>query len=182
MSYTDIFDKCKGDGGYFGYFRDKKDRYFTLPVMESVPGTRMMFQGKEHIMWSVNNYLGLAGNEEIKHEAMEALKVWSVSGPMGSRMMSGNTAEHIELESQLAEYTQKEASILFNYGYLGVIGTVASIVDKDDIIIIEAVKGYGHKLTSFIVICGYHCPIRCGKFGIFGVDCYQSRIYIPFSV
>lgn len=135
--YKDIFEKCGTNEGYFGPFRAQGDRYFTLPVMESKPGTVMQFNGKNHIMWSINNYLGLAENDEIRQVAAETAKDWGASGPMGSRMMSGNTVDHIELEQQLAEFTGKESSILFNYGYLGVIGTVASLVGKDDIIVID---------------------------------------------
>ena len=134
---NDIFEKCSTNGGYFGDFRASGDRYFSMPVMESVPGKVMKFQGQDCLMWSINNYLGLAENEEIKNEAVEAAKIWGSSGPMGSRMMSGNTVEHIALEKALADFSQKEASILFNYGYLGVIGTIASIVGPDDIIIMD---------------------------------------------
>lgn len=137
MNGWDIFDKCNSSDGYFGQFRAMGDRYFTLPVMESVPGRVMKFQGKECLMWSINNYLGLAENEEIKQAGLEALKEWGVSGPMGARMMSGNTVEHIALEESLADFAQKESSILFNFGYLGVIGTLASIVGPDDIIVLD---------------------------------------------
>lgn len=135
--YKDIFEKCSTAEGYFGEFRAHGDRYFTLPVMESIPGTVMKFNGKDHIMWSINNYLGLAESDEVKQVAVETAKEWGASGPMGARMMSGNTVDHIQLEQQLAEFAHKEASILFNYGYLGVIGTIASLVTKDDIIIID---------------------------------------------
>jgi glycine C-acetyltransferase len=108
-----------------------------MPVMESVPGKIMKFQGRDCLMWSINNYLGLAENEAVRDAAVEAAKVWGSSGPMGSRMMSGNTVEHISFEKALADFSQKEASILFNYGYLGVIGTIASIVGPDDIIIMD---------------------------------------------
>lgn len=135
--YKDIFSKCGTNEGYFGEFRAQGDRYFTLPVMESRPGTVMKFDGKDHIMWSINNYLGLAENDEIRKVAVETAKEWGPSSPMGSRMMSGNTVDHIELEEQLAEFADKESSILFNYGYLGVIGTIASLVEKDDYIVID---------------------------------------------
>ena len=133
----DIFAKCGTDEGYFGQFRAMGDRYYTMPVMDSVPGKIMKFQGKDCLMWSINNYLGLAENEEVKQAGLEAMKVWGVSGPMGSRMMSGNTVEHVALEEALADFEQKESSILFNYGYLGVIGTIASIVGPEDIIVMD---------------------------------------------
>ncbi len=134
---TDIFDKCGTDEGYFGILRAQGDHYFTRPILNTLPGPRMEFLGKECVMWSVNNYLGLANNEEIKKAAMEALEKYSVSSPMGSRMMSGNTDEHIAFEKRLAAFEQKEDAILFNYGYMGVIGTIDSLTGPDDIIILD---------------------------------------------
>ena len=133
----DIFEKCKTDSGYFGYLRAAGDHYFTRPILDSYPGNRMDFQGTEQIMWSVNNYLGLAGNEEIRKVAVEAAQAYSVSAPMGSRMMSGNTSEHIALEKSLADFAQKDDSILFNYGYLGVIGTIDSLTERDDVVVMD---------------------------------------------
>lgn len=137
MSYADIFEKCETDGGYFGEFRKSGDRYFTMPVLSSAPGTVMRFGEKDCIMWSINNYLGLAENEEIKRAALEAVETWGVSAPMGSRMMSGNTEDHIALEKELADFAGKEAAVLFNYGYLGVLGTITSIVDREDVIVLD---------------------------------------------
>ncbi len=88
-------------------------------------------------MWSVNNYLGLAENQEIKAVAVEAAQTYGVSAPMGSRMMTGNTPHHLELERRLATFTQKEAAVLFNYGYLGVIGTITSLAGPDDTLIMD---------------------------------------------
>ena len=133
----DIFEKCTTDSGYFGVLRAQGDHYFTRPILNTLPGPRMEFLGKETIMWSVNNYLGLANNEEIKKAAMEALEKYSVSAPMGSRMMSGNTDEHIAFEKRLAAFEQKEDAILFNYGYMGVVGTIDSLTDADDIIVLD---------------------------------------------
>ena len=133
----DIFDKCYSDGGYFGLFRVRNDRFFTMPILEPYPGHHMVFNGKKVIQWSINNYLGLAENEELKAYAVEMAKKFGTSAPMGARMMTGNTQRHVELENALAEYLEKEAAILFNYGYLGVLGTIASLTDKKDIILID---------------------------------------------
>lgn len=133
----DIFDKCSTDAGYFGPYRKAGDNYLTRPVLDPLPGSRMMFRGKEHIMWSVNNYIGLAGNEDVQTAARDAVDEFSVSAPMGSRMMSGNTEHHLALEGELAEFAQKEAAFLFNYGYLGVIGTIASLVGPEDTVVMD---------------------------------------------
>ena len=133
----DIFDKCSTDGGYFGPLRVKGDHFFTRPTLNGLPGPRMDFHGKEKIMWSVNNYLGLANNEEIKKTAMETLEKYSVSAPMGSRMMSGDTDEHTALEKRLADFEKKADAVLFNYGYMGVVGTIDSLTASDDVIVLD---------------------------------------------
>ena len=134
---NDIFDKCSTADGYFGRFRVTGDRFFTLPVLDDIPGPRMQFQGEENIMWSVNNYIGLSGNAEVLAAAQEASAKWSISGPMGSRMMSGTTSEHLALEKSLAEYSQKEDAFVFNYGYMGVVGTVSALCGPNDTLIVD---------------------------------------------
>ena len=134
---ADLFDKCKTDGGYFGGYRAAGDGFFTRPILDPHPGPRMKFEGKERIMWSVNNYLGLAGHDELQQIAKDAVDEYGISSPMGARMMSGNTEQHIAFERSLAEFSQKEAAILFNYGYLGVIGTINSITDANDVVILD---------------------------------------------
>jgi len=97
----------------------------------------MVFQGKEVIMWAINNYIGLANNQEIKEAARKSLEKWGTFTPMGSRMLTGNTEHHIALEQKLADFLQKEAAVLFNYGYLGVLGTITALVDANDMVIID---------------------------------------------
>jgi len=134
---TDLFAKCQTEGGYFGYFRARNDTYFSRPILEGAAGPRMRFQGREVIMWAINNYLGLAGNPEVQQAAREALERWGTYTPMGSLMLTGNTERHIELERQLADFLQKPAAVLFNYGYLGVIGTITALVGPDDLILMD---------------------------------------------
>jgi glycine C-acetyltransferase len=133
----DLFEKCYGDSGYFGPFRVRGDHYFSRPVLDPIPGREMLFQGKKVVQWSINNYLGLAENEEIKALAVEAAQKYSTSAPMGARMMTGNTEHHIALEKKFADWLQKEDAVIFNYGYLGVIGTIASLVDSNDTILVD---------------------------------------------
>lgn len=134
---SDIFDKCATDEGYFGRFRASGDRFFTLPVIDDIPGPRMKYNDQENIMWSVNNYIGLASDPDIKAAAIEATQKWSISSPMGSRMMSGSTSEHLNLEKSLAEFARKQDAFLFNYGYMGVLGTIIALTGMDDTLIVD---------------------------------------------
>ena len=133
----DVFEKCFKEGGYLGMFRMAKDKYFTRPILSLYPGTEMEFNGINTVIWSINNYLGLAGNEEIKKIATDAAAEFGASAPMGSRMLTGNTVPHEALEKKLADFENKESAILFNYGYLGVLGTLSAIVHRSDTIIID---------------------------------------------
>jgi glycine C-acetyltransferase len=133
----DLFDKCDTNGGYFGIFRAQDDFFFSRPILDPIPGTRTIFNGKKCIQWSINNYLGLAENKEIKAYSEKIVKKYPLSAPMGSRMMTGNTKFHKELEQQLADFIEKESAILFNYGYLGVLGTISSLVGRKDTIVID---------------------------------------------
>ena len=133
----DLFSKFKTDGGNFGPFRLRKDEYFTRPVLNPLPGPQMTFEGKPIIQWSINNYMGLAENEEIKAAAVEAVKTYGTSAPMGSRMMTGNTERHQELEQRLAEFLEKESALVFNTGFLGVTGTIQSLVGADDYVLMD---------------------------------------------
>jgi len=133
----DIFDKCKTDGGYFGMFRARNDFFFARPILDPLPGREMTYQGKKVVQWSINNYLGLAENEELKAIAVEAARKYGPGAPMGARMMTGNTQKHLDLEAKFAKFMGKEDAILFNYGYLGVLGTIQALCEKNDTILID---------------------------------------------
>ena len=137
---ADLFAKCRGDGGYFGAYRTQRDRYFTQPILDGAPGARMRFAGREVIVWSLNNYLGLAGHEHIRRAARAAVEEFGTAMPMGSRLLTGNTPLHESLEERLARFCQKPAALLFNYGYLGVLGTMAALAQKNDLVIIDSLS------------------------------------------
>ena len=137
---SDLFDKCRTDAGYFGAFRARKDMYFSQPVLEGRVGPRMKFQGRDVIVWAINNYLGIAGRSELAAAASGAIAAYGPSAPMGSRLLTGNSNEHIALESHFASFCRKPASLVFNYGYLGVLGTVTALVDRDDVVVIDSLS------------------------------------------
>ncbi|HYR83242.1 MAG TPA: aminotransferase class I/II-fold pyridoxal phosphate-dependent enzyme [Terriglobia bacterium] len=100
-----------------------------MPKIDGIPGRSMIFHGKPVIQWTVNNYLGLADRPELIEAATEAAARWGVSAPMGSRFLTGNTDLHERLESRLAAFCETESAVLFNYGYMGVLGIVQALVE-----------------------------------------------------
>ena len=134
----DIFDKIKNDRGPLGKYSSVAHGYFTFPKLEGEISNRMKFRGKDVLVWSLNNYLGLANHPEIRKVDAEASAQYGLGTPMGARMMSGNTSMHEELESQLADYVHKEDAILLNFGYQGCASTIDALVDRNDVVVYDS--------------------------------------------
>jgi glycine C-acetyltransferase len=98
----------------------------------------MVFNGREKLNWSLNNYLGLANHPEVRKADADAAAQYGLAYPMGARMMSGNSNPHEQLERELAEFCGKEDSILLNYGYQGVVSIIDAMVDRHDVIVYDA--------------------------------------------
>jgi len=90
----DLFDKIERKPGPLGQYFKEAHGYFAFPKLEGEISSRMIFRGKEKIIWSINNYLGLANNAEVRKTDAEAAKNWGLAYPMGARMMSGQTKYH----------------------------------------------------------------------------------------
>ncbi|WP_109301147.1 aminotransferase class I/II-fold pyridoxal phosphate-dependent enzyme [Aquimarina sp. AU474] len=133
----DLFDKIYKDKGPLGKWADQAEGYFVFPKLEGPISNRMRFQGREVITWSINDYLGLANKEEVRKVDAEAAAMYGSAYPMGARMMSGHTDLHEQLQNELAEFVDKEASYLLNFGYQGMVSTIDALVSKDDIIVYD---------------------------------------------
>jgi glycine C-acetyltransferase len=135
----DLFDKIsKSMGGPLGQHQKWSHGYFSYPKLEGEIGPHMQFNGKEHLVWSLNNYLGLANHPEVREADAQAAADYGMAYPMGARMMSGNTKHHEELENGLAEFVGKEDAYLLNYGYQGMISIIDTLVDRNDVIVYDA--------------------------------------------
>ena len=133
----DLFERRTGDLGPLGQYAEFGHGYYFFPHLEGELGPRMRFKGREVVMWSVNNYLGLGNHPEVREVDAEAARDWGLAYPMGSRMMSGESEHHIELERQLAEFTSKEACLLLNFGYQGILSIVDAMVDRRDVLVYD---------------------------------------------
>jgi glycine C-acetyltransferase len=134
----DIFEKLKKNRGPLGQHAKESHGYFTFPKLEGPIGNKMTFRGKEVLVWSVNNYLGLANHPEVRKVDAEATEEWGLAYPMGARMMSGQTAMHERLEDELSEFMQKEDTFLLNYGYQGCMSAIEALVDRRDVIVYDS--------------------------------------------
>lgn len=134
----DIFAKITENKGPLGQYSQYAHGYFTFPKLEGDIGNRMLFRGKEKLVWSLNNYLGLANHPEVRKVDAEAAVEYGLASPMGARMMSGNSVYHEKLEKELAEFVNKEDVFLLNYGYQGVVSIIDALVDRHDVIVYDA--------------------------------------------
>ncbi len=135
---ADIFEKLLRSSGPLGQHRERAHGYFAFPKLEGEIGSRMKFRGKEMVVWSLNNYLGLANHPEVRKTDAEAAKQFGLALPMGARMMSGNSNYHEQLEKELAEFEGKEDSILMNFGYQGIMSAIDAICGRHDVIVYDA--------------------------------------------
>jgi len=135
---ADIFEKLVKNYGPIGQHRERAHGYFAFPKLEGEIGSRMIFRGKEMIVWSLNNYLGLANHPEVRKTDAEASQEFGLALPMGARMMSGNSNYHEQLERELAEFESKEDAILMNFGYQGIMSAIDAICGRHDVIVYDA--------------------------------------------
>jgi glycine C-acetyltransferase len=133
----DLFEKIYRDKGPLGKWAEQAEGYFVFPKLEGPIGNRMHFNGKEVVVWSVNDYLGLANHPEVRKIDAEAASQYGSAYPMGARMMSGHTDLHDQLQKELAAFVNKEAAYLLNFGYQGMVSTIDALVSKDDVIVYD---------------------------------------------
>ena len=134
----DLFDRILKQAGPLGKYAEVAEGYYMFPQLEGELGNRMRFKGREVVCWSINNYLGLANHPEVRKTDAEAAARWGFAYPMGARMMSGETRLHQKLEQQLAQFVGKEAGLLVNYGYQGVISAIDALLTRHDVVVYDA--------------------------------------------
>jgi glycine C-acetyltransferase len=135
---VDIFDKIRKNRGALGQYQEQGDGYFMFPKLEGEIGPRMKFMGKDVLNWSLNNYLGLANDPEIRKVDAEAAAQYGLAYPMGARMMSGQTTMHEKFEQMAAEFVGKEAAYLLNYGYQGMVSIIDALAGRKDVIVYDS--------------------------------------------
>jgi len=134
----DIFKRIRKNRGPLGQYAKQAEGYFAFPKLEGEISNRMMFRGKEVLVWSVNNYIGLCNHPEVRLIDTDSTKKWGMGFPMGARMMSGNTDIHEDFEKKISTFMQKEDSILLNFGYQGMVSAIDALVERQDVIVYDS--------------------------------------------
>lgn len=134
---ADLFQKLLDNRGPLGQYASLAHGYYAFPKLSGELGSRMIFQGKERIIWSLNNYLGLANHPEIRKVDAEAAAEWGMAYPMGARIMSGETLYHEQLEQELATFVGKERGLLINFGYQAVVSIIDAVLSRHDAVVYD---------------------------------------------
>ena len=124
--------------GPIGAYYEEGHGYYMFPKLEGDISNRMIFGGKERLVWSLNNYLGLANHPEVRKADAEAAAKFGLAYQMGARMMSGQTKYHEQFEKEVAEFVGKEAAYLLNFGYQGMVSIIQTLVDRKDVIVYDS--------------------------------------------
>jgi len=135
---ADIFERLIKNYGPIGQHRERAHGYFAFPKLEGEIGSKMQFRGQEMIVWSLNNYLGLANHPEVRKADADGSAQYGLALPMGARMMSGNSDLNEQLEAELASCEDKEDAILMNYGYQGIMSVIDAICGRHDVVVYDA--------------------------------------------
>ena len=135
---ADIFAKFQQNQGDLGRYMKQAHGYFAFPKLEGEIAAYMNFRGKRMLVWSLNNYLGLANHPDVRKADAEAAARYGMGYPMGARMMSGQTVKHEELERNLASFVGKEDAFLLNYGYQGMVSIIDAVCGRNDVIVYDS--------------------------------------------
>jgi len=147
---SSIWDRIRSDDAT--KLRLKYDAYYH--IFEEQVGTRVKKEGKEYVMLSSNDYLGLSQHPKIKEAATHALQKWG-SSTTGARLANGGRIFHQELEEELADFLGKEACHVFSAGYLACASAITGFVDRKDLILAD--KNLHSSLWSGIQLSGANC-------------------------
>jgi glycine C-acetyltransferase len=134
---VDILEKTKTRMGHLGQYYEQGHGYFFFPKLEGRISNKMVYRGKERLVWSLNNYLGLADHPEVRKVDADAAAEWGMATPMGARMMSGQSVYHEQLERELADFVFKPAAYLLNFGYQGMSSIIECLLDRNDVVVYD---------------------------------------------
>ncbi len=102
-------------------------------AMESQRGTTVTLDGREMIMLSSNDYLGLSFHPKVIAAGQAAIAKWGTS-TTGARPSNGSRTYHLQLEEKLAAFLGREACHIHAAGYLSCLSSVATFAQKGDVI------------------------------------------------
>lgn len=141
----------------------EKGLYRELRYLGAPQGPRTIIDGKDVLLLSSNNYLGLCSDERLKMAAISAIEKYGV-GSGGSRLITGSYEIHRELELLIASFKRAEAAIVFNTGYMANLGAISSLAHKNSVIFSDSLNHAsivdGCRLSGARIVIYKHCDME----------------------
>lgn len=139
-----------------------KGLYRKLRVLDNSVSTRVKSNNRTVVLFSSNDYLGLANDLRMKDASTKAVLSWG-TGSGASRLISGNTTLYTKLEEAVARFKKSESALVFPSGYSANAGVISSLAQEGDLILSDALNHASIidacKLTKAKVVTYPHCDV-----------------------
>ena len=110
-----------------------------LAVINHGQGPAVSIEGKKVLLFCSNDYLGLAAHPALREAASDALDRYGF-GSGASRLVSGTSPLHQELEQRIARFKGTESALVFNSGYAANTGIIPALVKEDDVVLSDSLN------------------------------------------
>lgn len=107
--------------------------YRSMTVLDSGQTKLVDLDGRKQHLFSSNSYLDLCNEPRVKAYASQILQEYGV-GSGGSRLTTGTSRIHAELEETIAKFKNREAALVYNTGYMANVGIISALAKKGDVI------------------------------------------------
>jgi serine palmitoyltransferase len=111
------------------------------PVITGEAGVQVVVNGKKALNMVSLNYLGLAGNADIRRAAKATIEKYGV-GSCGPRGFYGTIDVHLQLEERLARFMGTQEAILYSYDLATLPSIIPAFASKKDLIICDEGVNY----------------------------------------
>jgi 8-amino-7-oxononanoate synthase len=159
--------------------------YRKVRTMNSAPLPKMLIDGQRQIVFSSNNYLGLANDLHLVYAAETILHEFGV-GSSGSRLTTGHTDWHQKIEGRISSFKQTEAALLFSSGYLANVGVLSSLPEKGDVILSDQLNHAsiidGCRLSKAVTVVYNHIDMDDLEEKLKETASYQRRFIVTDGI
>lgn len=138
---ADLFERCFRFVEHPRIVRPE-DQDLAVSVFSAIApvenaGPWINVRGRKVLQFATNDYLGLSTHPEVRAAAADAARQCGIGAPMGSRLLTGNTVEALELERCLADFKRCDAALTFTSGALAMMGTLGCLATPRDLLILD---------------------------------------------
>src|SRR6056297_2370890 len=132
-----LFDKFQAMADFQTELSRRDVKPFGAITDKVISATEGVVQGRRVILAGTNNYLGLSYDPRCIEASQAAAARWG-TGTTGSRLANGSFAEHVALETEMADFYGVGQAIVFSTGYAATMGMCATVAGPDDVILLDA--------------------------------------------